>query len=186
MKNGWKKTGLKIIFFLVILTVSMGGSGQAFAEEETRWKLGIQGGWSFDNDDESFNQYDFVADYNLPWQWSVGESSRIGTMLTMAVGALDGGGDTGVIGSLGLALTFGSVNFPLELRIGSALTLMSEDEYGDEDFGGPFQFTSHIGLEYRFLENWSASARYQHMSNLDIYSRNPGLNLVVIGIGYHF
>jgi len=45
---------------------------------------------------------------------------------------------------------------------------------------------AHLGLEYHFLESLSAFTRIQHMSNAGIYSENPGVNLMMIGLRYRF
>jgi hypothetical protein len=152
------------------------------------WEAGLRAGSSFNDDEESFNQYDLYASYGLPWSWQWGRAILVDTNVTADVGILDGGGERGVAGSLGFEFVFGSSggNLPLELRAGSALTLLSRHEYGDEDLGGPLQFTHHISLYYWFLENLSAVARLQHMSNAGIYSENPGLNMVMLALVYRF
>ena len=152
------------------------------------WEFGVRAGWSVSDDEESFNQYDVFANYGLPWNWQWGGIVQVDTQLTTAFGILDGGGDTGVVGLLGFDFVFGTVSgkCPFEIRAGSGLTLISEDEYGDDDFGGPLQLTSHISLNYWILENLSAMARVQHMSNAGIYSSNAGLNLVMLGMLYRF
>lgn len=152
------------------------------------WEAGLRAGSSFNDDEESFDQYEIFASYGLPWSWQWGRAIQVDTNLTTAVGILDGGGDTGVAGSLGFEFVFGSPSgrCPFEIRAGSALTLISEDEYGDEDLGGPVQFTHHISLYYWFLKNLSAVARVQHMSNAGIYSENPGVDLIMLALIYRF
>lgn len=152
------------------------------------WEAGLRAGWSFSDDDESFDQYELCASYGLPWSWQWGRAIQVDTHLTVAVGILDGGGDSGVAGSLGFEFVFGSSSgrFPLEIRAGSALTLISEDEYGEEDLGGPLQFTHHISLYYWFLDYLSAVARVQHMSNAGIYSENPGVDIIMLALVYRF
>ncbi|MCB2168314.1 MAG: hypothetical protein KQI78_11665 [Deltaproteobacteria bacterium] len=93
-------------------------------------------GWSFANRDESFTQADLLAAYRLPWQWQLGDSLNLGTRGTAAGGVLDGGGDTGLLSSIGLELVFDLDESPLEIRFGGQGTMMSRYEYGDEDFGG--------------------------------------------------
>ena len=51
---------------------------------------------------------------------------------------------------------------------------------------GPIQFTSYIGLSYTLPQRVSIGYRFQHMSNASIYSSNPGVNLHMLKIGYHF
>jgi hypothetical protein len=152
------------------------------------WEAGLRAGSSFNNEDESFDQYDMYVSFGLPWSWQWGRAIQVDTNLTTGVGVLEGGGDAGVAGSLGFEFVFGSPGGKhlFGIRAGSALTLISEDKYGDEDFGGPVQFTHHISLYYWFLENLSVVARIQHMSNAGIYSENPGLDLVMLAMVYKF
>lgn len=152
------------------------------------WEAGLRAGSSFNNEDESFNQYDLFISYGLPWSWRWGQAIQVDTNLTTAVGVLDGGGERGIVGSLGFEFVFSGAggSFPLELRAGSALTLISEHEYGDEDLGGPVQFTHHISLYYWFLENLSVLARVQHMSNAGIYDENPGVDMLMLALVYRF
>ena len=63
---------------------------------------------------------------------------------------------------------------------------MSDSTYGDEDFGGPPLFTSHIGREYAFRESMRALIRVQHVSNAGIYSSNLAVKLVMIGLRHPF
>jgi hypothetical protein len=153
---------------------------------EAHWEVGLQGGWSFNDDEESFNQAGIIAAYRLPLQWQRWDVLNVSTRLTAMASVLDGGGDTGLLGTLGLELVIGLGDSPFEFRTGGGATLMSRYKYGDEDLGGAFQFTSYVGLEYRFLETLSGYARAQHMSNAGIYSENPGVNLMMIGLRYRF
>jgi hypothetical protein len=174
--------GMVLALFLLVLVAGPVWAGR------TSWEAGLQAGTSFNEEEESFNQYDLLAAYGLPWSWQWGSAIQVDTNLTATVGVLDGGGDTGLAGSLGIEFVFGSAagKGPFELRAGSALTLLSEDEFGDEDFGGPFQFTHHVSLYYWFLPNLSAVARVQHMSNAGIYDENPGLNMAMLALVYRY
>ena len=154
--------------------------------DDTRWEVGVQGGWSYNDDEESFNQTAIIAAYRLPLRWQRWDVLNVSTRLTAMASVLDGGGDTGLLGTLGLELVIGLGDSPFEFRTGGGATLMSRYKYGNEDLGGAFQLTSHIGLEYRFLETLSGFARAQHMSNAGIYSENPGVNLMMIGLRYRF
>jgi lipid A 3-O-deacylase len=147
-------------------------------------EAGLRAGASFNEEDESFNQYDMFVRYGLPWSWVWGEALQVDTNVAASMGVLEGGDDAGIVGTLGFEFVFGSARgkCPFEVRAGSALTLISEDQYGDEDLGGPVQFTHHISLHYWFLENLSAVARVQHMSNAGLYDENPGLDMIMIGL----
>lgn len=180
---------LRSIFLAVLLLIaSWYFSPIAAWAGPTSWEAGLRAGASFNDDDESFNQYDIALSFGLPWSWQWGQSLQVDTRMTTAVSLLDGGGDTGVAGSVGIEFVFSPAggSCPFELRAGSAVTLISEDEYGDEDLGGPVQFTHHISLYYWLMDELSLMARLQHMSNAGLYSENPGLDMVMLGLIYRF
>jgi hypothetical protein len=183
-----RKTTLcrSLLLTLVVVCGSCLYTPSAVRANETRWEVGVQGGWSYSDEEESFNQADIILAYRLPLQWQHWDVLNVGTRLTAMTGVLDGGGDTGLLGTLGLELVIGLGHSPFTVRAGSGATLMSRHKYGDEDFGGAFQFTSHLGLEYHFLESYSAFTRVQHMSNAGIYSENPGINMAMIGLRHTF
>lgn len=175
-----------LLLTLVVIVGSCFFSPSVVRADDTLWEVGLQGGWSYDNDEESFNQAAVIAAYRLPLQWKRWDVLHVSTRLTAMAGVLDGGGDTGLLGTLGLELVIGLGDSPFDFRTGGGATLMSRYKYGDEDLGGAFQFTSYIGLDYRFLERLSAFARLQHMSNAGIYSENPGINMAMVGLRYAF
>lgn len=156
--------------------------------EPGQWELGVQAGWDVANGDESFVKYDVYGTRRLPWGWQWGQAVEVDTNLTAAASLLDAGGDSGMIGSLGLELVFGSASGEglFQLRTGGAVSLLSEVDIGTEDFGGPVHFTLHIGSTYRLWDNLRAVLQLQHMSNAGIYSKNPGINTVMIGVLYSF
>lgn len=162
------------------------GSGSDVRADDTDWEACLQGGWSYRYDKESFNQAAVILAHRLPLQWRRWDVLAVSTRLTAMASVLEGGGDTGLLGTLGLELVIGLGDTPFEFRTGGGATLMSRYKYGDEDLGGAFQFASHIGLEYRFLERLSGFARLQHISNAGIYSKNPGVNLMAFGLRYAF
>ena len=49
----------------------------------------------------SFSLYDVAARFRLPWQWSLGDTGwKLETRLIASAGALEGGGDTGLMATL--------------------------------------------------------------------------------------
>ncbi|MGQ0578227.1 MAG: acyloxyacyl hydrolase [Betaproteobacteria bacterium] len=110
---------------------------------------------------EVFQQYDAVASFGLPWRQYSESGWGAGTRLMASAGALRGAGKTALVVSLIPVLALGSQDgrFTLDLGIGGAL--LSESQFGTQDFGGPFQFAltvgagvplyDHLGLGYRFL-----------------------------------
>jgi hypothetical protein len=178
-----------LVFFVLVLSalavVGVPGGAPHLAAAEASWEVGAQGGLSINSQDESFTQYEVLLNRRLPWRWKWGGIIDVGTRATGTLGVLRGGGDTGVIGTLGFGFVFGD-GHDFAVRAGSALTGLGRDNFGDEDFGSRFQFTHHIGLSYRLGDQLFVRARVQHMSNAGLASENPGLNMVMFGLHYEF
>ena len=54
------------------------------------------------------------------------------------------------------------------------------------NFGIPFQFTSHAGLNWEIGGQFGVGYRYQHLSNAHLSNHNPGLNLHGLVLSYRF
>ena len=70
--------------------------------------------------------------------------------------------------------------------IGVSGTGLTPYRYPSKDFGIPFQFTSHGGVEWHFMHHFNLNYRIQHMSNAQLSSDNPGLNMHMFGLAYEF
>jgi hypothetical protein len=77
-------------------------------------------------------------------------------------------------------------HFPLVLEGGSSPTHLSQYHFGSTDLGEDFQFTSHIGLAWYITDHLSVGYRFQHMSNAGLAKPNPGLNVEMLELSYHF
>jgi hypothetical protein len=165
----------------------MAAGVQAVYAFDINWRAaGVRAGFNDDRNEESFNQYEAFASVNLPWHWDLGAQWKFGTFLEGNAGALVGGGDTGLVASLGGGFYFDGFKDILEISFGLNPTYISEDTYGQEDFGGPIQFTSYININVTIKKHFSIGYRLQHMSNAGLYSANPGVNFHMITLGYRF
>jgi hypothetical protein len=88
--------------------------------------------------------------------------------------------------SIGPGLYISGLRDVVEISLGINPTIISKHKFEDENLGGPFQFTDHIGLNIYIADHYSIGYRLQHMSNLVLYDHNPGVNMHMIGIGYRF
>lgn len=104
----------------------------------------------------------------------------------MSAGWLGGRGEDGVVGRLGPMLSLGHARVPVELLSGVSPTILSRQKFGNRDFGAPLQFASHAGLLAKLGRRVTVGYRFQHTSNASLHRHNPGLNLHVFTIDYHF
>ena len=162
-------------------------SSQSSRAEDTGWgAAGVRTGFSATSRNDSFWQYEAFATHNLRWRWESASGWYLQTRLDLSAGALSGRGEEGFVGTLGPSLVFGKGSFPLTFEAGSSPTFLSRDEFGNVNFGVPFQFTSHAELGCRIYKQLSAGYRFQHMSNAGISRHNPGLDLHMLEISYRF
>ena len=178
------RSGVCWLALATILSISTVES--SWANDFRLFEVGIQGGFDATSSDEDFVQVEAFVTYLLPWNLTWGSGWVLDTTLNGSAGALNGGGDTGLIVTLGPGLMLRKGEGKFALFAGVSPTLMSKSDYGLEDFGGNFQFTSYIGLSYLFTDNFGIGYRIQHMSNANIYDENPGLDLHMFILKYRF
>ena len=166
---------------MLVLAVLV-GARSSHAEESVT--LGVRGGFGATDKSEGFEQFDVYGAVGLPWAWHSNSGWTVGTQFDASAGALTRGGTTGFIGSTGASVLIGKQGIGLSLEGGVGITLLSEHEFGTFDLGGPFQFNSHIGVNYALPWNLTIGYQYMHTSNAGIYDSNPGLDMHVLKIGY--
>jgi hypothetical protein len=89
----------------------------------------------------NFRMYDVAAVFRLPWAWSLGATGLgLETRLLTSAGALVSAGDSGLIATVVPDLALTAWNGRVSLDIGGRAGLFSRQTFGNQDFGGPFQF----------------------------------------------
>ena len=170
-----------ILLFLSFFWPQLGNAN------ETGWiAVGLRAGLSTTDSEEDFEQYELFATYGLPWSWELTPGWLLSMKINLSAGALRSGDDTGLIGSAGPSITLSMVQDRIFLDGGISAALLSEHKFGDENFGGPIQFISHVGLSFKLSDNLGLGYRFQHMSDASIYNRNPGLELHMFELRYLF
>lgn len=178
---------VRALFWAPIVTVLIGWG--VFSSDVTalEWQmLGLRVGISDQGNDEDFTQYEGFATWNLPWSWNLAPNWSLFTYLEANAGMLRGGGETAFVGSIGPGIYLTGLKNKISIFMGVNPTVISKHTFGDENLGGPIQFTSHIGIDFNFLQHVTFGYRLQHMSNFVFYDSNPGLNLHMLEIGFNF
>ena len=148
--------------------------------------LGLRAGISDKRNNEDFEQYEAFAAWKLPWSWDLVSDWNLTTYLEANSGILIGGGQSAFVGSIGPGLYFTGLQDKISIYLGVNPTVISRHEFGDDDLGGPFQFTSHIGIDFNIARHFAVGYRLQHMSNFVFYHPNPGLNLHMLEGAFRF
>ncbi len=116
------------------------------------------------------------------WTLPAGGTARWETALSYWVGD----GDHAVVFALGPTIEYPLPADRWRLSLGIQPTLFSDYESDNRNLGGPFEFTSHIGLRWHPEPDWYLGARIQHTSNAGIYDTNPGVDLLALELGARF
>jgi hypothetical protein len=177
---------LKTIWLILVLLLGIFSPRPGRAEETNWTAVGFRVGISATEQRGDFTQYEVFATYGLPWSWQPASTWALSTRIHFSAGALRGGGETGFIGSVGPNIALSMVGGHILLDGGISPALLSKHEFGQEDFGGPVQFVSHVGISFKLGTNLGVGYRFQHMSNASIYDQNPGLELHVFELSYWF
>ena len=178
---------VRILFWAPIVTVVLVWGAFSSDVLGIDWQtIGLRGGISNNSNEEDFKQYEGFATWNLPWSGDLAFNWSLIAYLEANAGLLNGGGESAFVGSIGPGIYFRGFRDKIRILMGINPTIISKHEFGDEDFGGPFQFTSHIGIDFNFVRHCAIGYRFQHMSNFVFYDSNPGLNLHMIEISYLF
>jgi hypothetical protein len=176
--RGWLPLSIGVILLLAKVICP----AQEFGLDST----GARWGLSSNDRTHNFNQAEGFVNWNLPWRWDLCSNWQIQHRLDISAGWLGGNGNDAAILKFGPTLVLVRPALPVSIEGGISPTLMTRSEFGSEDFGIPFQFTSHAGINWDITRHIRIGYRFQHMSNGHLSSHNPGLNLHMFGASYLF
>lgn len=177
---GW--LGARVLVIGSMLIAKPRCPAQGFTLESAGARFGFYAGGA----GSAFHQGEAFVNWDLPWEWDLGSLWSLQTRLDASLGWLGQAGDNAAIGSVGPSLLLARERFPLSLEGGVSPTILTHSNFPAKDFGIPFQFTSHVGLNLDVTSHFRLSYRFQHMSNGGLDGRNPGLNLHLLGLSYLF
>src|SRR5437867_4727178 len=161
-------------------------TSNTFSRDFRLESAGARYGYAFQVRSESLRQAEAFANWNLPLAWDLNSHWHLQSRLDLSIGWLGGRGDNATVGTAGPSLLLRRASFPLTLDVGASATGLSREKFGSKDFGTPFQFTTHAGVNLDLGQHIRVGYRYQHMSNAGLSRPNPGLNLHVFGLSYLF
>jgi Lipid A 3-O-deacylase (PagL) len=175
---------LLVSFIAGAAPVSALPAGSGWNEAGVR--MGIQAG----SRHEFFRQYEAFGIYGLPWDWRGSSGWGMTPHVTASLGVLDGGGETGFIGSVGTALVLNKPGSGFTTDFGINANFLDRRQFGSQDFGSILQFGAYLGINYRFENGIKIGYRLQHISNGHIVyaeeTPNPGLDMHLFGISHVF
>lgn len=136
---------------------------------------------------EEFQEYDLTANFRLPWEKYSQSGWGLGTRLMTSMGALHAAGETGLVFSLIPLVTFGSQDGRYTIDMGIGATLFSRRTFGEQDYGGAFQFALTAGASIPLFKRLGLGYRYQHYSDAGIYGpESAGADFHMLELIYRF
>lgn len=182
MRHGLKSIPIGAgLLLLLMLSAATLASAETLISD-----IGVRGGGSDGKNSEDFSFIEIFARGMLPWSWSPSDRWRLDSYLEAGLGALDDGGKTGLVASIGPLAVLSRADSRWQLELGVKPTWLSKDRFGRDDLGGHFHFTSHIGMNYRFSPRLRLGYRFQHTSNANITDTNPGLDVHLLMVDWRF
>jgi hypothetical protein len=169
-----------------VIACFLSWAGHSRAEEFGIESVGARGGLSANGGRDEFHQAEFFANWNLPWGWDLGKEWHLQSRMDLSAGWLGDSSQNALVATLGPTLVLDRARWPVSVEGGFSPTYISGYTFESKDLGTHIQFTSHVGLNWDFAAHWRLSYRFQHMSNADLATENPGLNMHLFGLSYCF
>ncbi len=136
----------------------------------------------------NFRLYDIAVLFRLPWQSPLGDTGwKLETRLITSAGALEGGGDTGLMATLVPDLALSGWNGLVSLDVGGGTGFFPKYKFGAQNFGGPVQFIFTTGITVNPFAHAYAGFRIHHFSDAGIYGPGVlGVDMYIVEFGYRF
>ena len=173
---------LSLVIVLIAIDLIFATISAAIAAETGFIKAGAMSAAYTVDSDEHHEQFELFVAYGLPFAKQWGHWAYFSD-IDITGGMISDRDQQAAIGSIGPRIGF--KRHPLIFDIGTRLTLVSDSGLGEKVLDGPVHFSSHFRIGLR-ISDVEFGCRIQHMSNAGFYDSNPGLDLLVIDVGYYF
>ena len=170
---------------LFLLFLLLGFPAVILAIDTPTREIGLRGGFEARDLEENYSAGEIYFASGAPWQPFAAAGRNLSLWFEMAAAHFEAAGDDGQYLAVGGTLIYAPGGGPVELELGWRPTWLPDYRFGEDDFGGQLQFSSHIGLGLAW-QPMRIGYRYQHTSNAGIYDENPGLNLHMFSVGFRF
>lgn len=176
-----------LIFFLGCLLPASG-----LAEELHLLSFAARGSVSAatvlgDDAPEEYEAYDVAVNVALPWEFYAASGWGVGTRLLSSAGVLHGAGESALAISLIRGVALGSEDGRFALELGAGGAYLSRHRFGEQDFGGPFQFALTVGAGVPLYQRLGAGYRFMHYSDAGANGTDTtGADLHMVELGYRF
>jgi hypothetical protein len=172
----------RIVSILILVFLTLGFGNSKASQKGKPRIVGFRVGFPGAESDREFMQYEYFADYSLPFRIGLLAGAVLDPGIDIAYAALKGENKSGVIFSGGPTGNIELLHNRAALTFGSRMALLTQSRFAKENLGGKFQFISHLGINLRLSSRLLAGYHFQHMSNASLARPNPGLNLHTVSL----
>jgi hypothetical protein len=183
LKKKMIMTLLKSVIIGCILSLLAGVSVVAAASGQ----LGVGYGKALGN--AEISQFELFYRLPLSYQKDLGDVWKLSTALEFGGAIIDDyDSETSSTGRLSLMPQMvlspsDTVHFIFGFGPGF---MMGETEFDGHNLGGPFFFSSKVGVLFVIAQNLGLEYNYYHQSNAGIYDYNGSLNMLQVTLSYRF
>jgi len=161
---------LALLFFMVVVEAPVSADS-----------IAVRGSVDDFNTNENLDSYELAYIRDLPWARE-GAAYRLQSQVELTAGFLDGGGETGLLGTIVPQVSFQQERVFLDF--GAGIAVLSEEEFGRQDFGGSLQFIVQGGIGIMVTERIKAGLRVRHMSDAGIHDNGDDMNVFLAELRY--
>ena len=178
----------KVVAWFLILVFFLFPSGTCLADGISWHTLGFRYGTNEGIDKKTdLRRYEVFGILNLPWSWQIASNIDLDTRFIASGGLLDGEGDQGFVGILSPGICFTDRRKRFSLEFSGGIAIIPDYRIGEEDFGGPLQFTFEVGIGLRLFKHLGLGYRIQHYSDASLFgSDNRGVDWQLFEVSYRF
>ena len=160
---------LLLISFICSLLVHAPGHSEEMRLLNLSFRARISGSTTLgEQQPEEFHAYDLAANFGLPWLHYNSSGWGAITRLMASVGMLRNGGKNGLAVSLIPGVAIGSEDRRFLFDVGAGGALLSKHRFGNQDFGGPFQFALTAGVSFPLYKRLGLGYRFLHYSDAGV------------------
>lgn len=167
------------------LSVSLFNGAFATEQGSPWYALGAFGSADDDTGAGSYQQYEIYGLREFSWQAELGPIEMTSSLFA-GFGWYEQAGDALEYVTVGNVFNFTKPGSMVSLEVGARPGWLFDYESPGRNFGGHLTFFDHIGVMVQPLPEVTLGYRFQHMSNASLYKENPGINMHLLDLRFHF
>jgi hypothetical protein len=151
-------------------------------ESQAKEGFSINSGVPIHSRDEGFRKLESNYSAAFPLKLPISKSAVLSTGWNAGMGALWRADESAYMAYIGPVITLSVLDDKIKSTIGTSAAIMSRSRFGTKDLGSNGQFVTTLSLGYSINRRLSLLSGFQHISNADLGTPNPGLEFINISV----